>query len=335
MWRIYAIWRSNKLSKRVVLIADIGGTNARFALLEVGGRHAHDVTVYKSAHYPQLSDALAAYLAQLDERYSVVMGCFAVAAPILDDFIHFTNSPWAFSVADLKAQLGGVDLVVVNDFTALAYSIPFLTPSDIVSIGGGASVAGAPIGIIGPGTGLGVSALVAGSDGDYVALAAEGGHATMAAFDDREEQVLHYLRAQLGHVSAERVLSGPGLINLYGALCHLNGVLPTLVFPDQITGAAVSARCPVAVEALDMFFAMLGTIASNLALTLGAQGGIMLAGGILPQLAGPLAESRFRTRFDDKGRYAQWLDRIPTRLITHPETAFLGLANLVERHIQE
>lgn len=291
--------------------------------------------IFKSAHYPQLADALAAYLTQLDKRYSVVMGCFAVAAPIWDDLVRFTNSSWSFSIADLKAQLGGVDLVVVNDFTALAYSIPFLIPSDTISVGGGAAVAGAPIGIIGPGTGLGVSALVAGDEGAYVALAAEGGHATMAAFDDREEQVLRHLRAKLGHVSAERVISGPGLVNLYGALCHLNGATPTLTHPDQITGAAVAGSCLVAVEVLDMFFAMLGTVASNLALILGAQGGIMLAGGILPQLAGPLAASRFRKRFEDKGRYAQWLDRIPTRLIIHPETAFLGLANLVERHLQE
>jgi glucokinase len=315
----------------VALIADIGGTNARFALLDVGTRAARDLRIYKSADHARISDALNAYLAEVDLGGDLVMGCFAVAAPILGDRVHFTNSPWTFSILELKAQLGVADLVVVNDFAALAYSVPQLGPGDVLAVGGGSAVTGAPVGIVGPGTGLGVSALVAGRDGAYVVLAAEGGHVTIAACDDREAAVLGYLRGKLGHVSAERVVSGPGLVNLYDALCHLGGVAPTLARPDQVTAAAQAGQCPVAVEALDMFFAMLGTVASNLALSLGAQGGIMLAGGILPKLADALTASRFRPRFEDKGRYGQWLGRVPTQLIVHPETAFLGLASLVAR----
>ena len=252
-----------------------------------------------------------------------------MACPVLGDAVALTNSHWRFGIDAVRQSLGVERLEVVNDFQAVALSVPHLTPADWMALGGGEPVAGSPIAVLGPGTGLGVSALIPQPDGGWSALATEGGHRTMAPADEMESRVLDWLRAQGGHVSAERVLSGAGLVHLHAALAAVTGEDRGCATPDQVSSQGLSGACPVCQQALAMFFAMLGTVAGDLALTYGATGGVYLAGGILPRMPQALAQSAFHARFLEKGRFCKYLAPIPVRLITHPQPAFAGLAGLV------
>lgn len=304
------------------LIADIGGTNARFALVGRAGAHAE--MVLRCADHASLADAAKAYLAQQPGPARPVRAAFAVASPVTGDIIRMTNLPWEFSIADVRRELGLDRLDVINDFTAVALSMTELAGEDLVQIGEGSPVAGAPIGVLGPGSGLGVSALVPGIEG-WTALATEGGHVTMAPVSDREGAVLAQLRKRFEHVSAERVLSGPGLVNLYEALIVIDGHEPEQLSAAEISTRALERRDPACQEALEMFCAMLGTVAGNLALTLGARGGVYVAGGIAPKILPFLMHSRFRKRFVEKGRMRDFLGPIPTYVVTHAYPAFVGL----------
>lgn len=314
-------------SDKRILLADVGGTNARFALLGADGS-LDAVEVLASADHASLSDAAGVYL----EETGAAPGraAIAVASPVLGDRITMTNRAWSFSADEVKRRLGLDDLKIVNDFAAIALAVPRLGPDDRMQVGGGAPRDGHPVGVLGPGTGLGVSALVPtdGAEDKWTPLATEGGHVTMAPVTDRESDVLAVLRRD-GHVSAERVISGPGLVALYHAIGSLDGT-PTKA---DITPTAVvegAGACAVSAEALGMFAAMLGTAASNLALSLGALGGIYIAGGIVPKLGAAFAETPFRARFEDKGRFSDYLARIPTYVITRKMPAFLGLAGLFD-----
>ncbi len=317
------------MNGKSALLADIGGTNVRFALVSreggEGNQRIGDFVSYPCARFSSLEHAIASFL----DGQRVTRAAFAVAGPVSGDAVALTNSAWTFSVAAIKATFQWDRLTVVNDFAATALAIPFLQPCDLLPIGGGGAIEGKPIGVIGPGTGLGVSALIPLPDGAYMALEAEGGHVTMPAYDDRDADILSILRRTFGHVSAERVASGSGLVNLYGALCHLARRKAENMAPDQIVSAALDGSCPVCVQALDHFFAMLGTVAGDLALTVGAKGGIVLAGGILPRIQQALLESRFRERFEGKGRFTPWLSKVPTTLCLHPDPAVIGLAGLI------
>jgi glucokinase len=253
----------------------------------------------------------------------------AVASPITGDKVSFTNAPWTFSIEDLRRRFGFERLRIINDFAANALAVPHLAPGDRVQIGAGEPVEGASIGVIGPGSGLGVSAL-AFSEGRPVLIQGEGGHVTMAAGDEREAAVLDLMRRRYDHVSAERVLSGPGLVNLYTTLCELSGEPQEPFTAAQVTDARIGEQHPRAHEATATFCAMLGTIAGNLALTLGARGGIYIAGGIVPKLGARFAESSFRTRFEAKGRFRDYLTAVPTYVITQAFPALLGAARLLD-----
>ena len=307
----------------LTLVADIGGTNARFGLIDDGG--LHDSRVFRCADYPSLEAAARSYLDGVPPEWRPKRGAFAVAGPVTGDRIALTNLVWKFSTEDVRAALGLERLVVVNDFTAVALSVTRLTDADRFQIGEGAPEPDSVIGVIGPGSGLGMSGLVPGLNG-WTALSGEGGHVTMAPVDDRESAVLDHLRRRFDHVSAERVLSGPGLVNLYGALRALDGREPSDLAPAQIVEAVTDGNDPQAREAVEMFCAMLGTVAGNLALTLGARGGVYIAGGIVPKLGELFTRSRFRERFVEKGRMRTFLAPIPTYVITHELPAFLGLA---------
>ena len=313
------------------LIADIGATNARFALSD--GVNYRDEIVLKCADYPTPAAAVRAYL---EQAYAVMPDCaaLAVAGPIHGDDVRMTNHPWSFSIAGLKAELGLNRLIVMNDFEAVALGVPHLLPEQVSPIGPACPVREyAPIGIIGPGTGLGVAALVPDGRGDYIPVAGEGGHVTAAAQTRREYDVIAVLHDKYRHVSAERVCSGKGLVNLYEALRLLEGRadLPDLS-PEDIAARAVGRTCPVCVEALDLMLGFLGNVAGNLALTLNAFGGIYLAGGICLQLGETFMNSRFRSVFEAKGRYEDYLKDIPTFLILHPFVALVGLnATLANR----
>lgn len=306
------------------LIADIGGTNVRFALLAPGSTTPQRQQGYRCRDFNGLEHAVRHYLAENDNP-QVPAAAFDVATAITGDFIRLTNSPWAFSIEQTRRQLGLAHLLVVNDFTALALSIPTLDDSELRPVGHGSAVADAPIALIGPGTGLGVSGLFRSHD-SWLAIEGEGGHAAFSPMDAREDAVLGVLRERYGHVSNERLLSGPGLVAVYEALCRLDHVAVLGMTPERVTELGMREENLHCAEALDMFCAVLGTAASNLAVTLGARGGVYIGGGIVPQLGDYFARSRFRTRFEHKGRFAPYVAHIPTRVIVAENPALRGLA---------
>lgn len=316
------------MSDKLALIADIGGTNVRFALVGADGVPVN-TTPMRCADFKGPAEAAKAFLANAALGTQLDRAAFAVACPVTGDRVDLTNSPWSFSVEAVRRDLGLDRLAVVNDFTAVALSVPHLGEGDVLKVGGGEAAPHAPIAILGPGTGLGVSTLVPTGEAGYVALPGEGGHVTMTATDEREAALLTILRKRFGHVSAERVLSGPGLVNLYEALATFRDEPAAYTTPDAISQRGLDGSCPLCREALDTFFLMLGTVAGNLALSVGARGGVYVAGGILPRMKGEFAQSGFRSRFEDKGRFNAYLAPIPTFLITHPQPAFAGLAGLV------
>jgi glucokinase len=320
------------------LVADIGGTNARFAL--VGEEAAlGPVTIWPTAKFATLAEGLQRFLALEARRLGVdrvpLTGIAVCAAgPLAHGTIRMTNAAWTVAADEITVATGVERPVVVNDFTALAHAIPALKPGETRTIGTGAwAEPGQPIGVLGPGTGLGVSALIPDDDGDYVALSGEGGHADLPATDDREYAVLRELRRAGGHASAERALSGPGLEAVYAALAALEGRGGDGRGPaaDAIAAHAARGDDPLAVEAVRLFCGWLGTVAGDLALTLGARGGVYLAGGILPKWGTLFDAALFRRRFEAKGRFDAYLGAIPTYLMVADEPAFRGLARLLTR----
>ena len=309
------------------LLADIGGTNARFALLDKDSGIVHFQTL-TSGDYPDLSTAAVAYLESLGLAASPREAAFAVAAPVplrgMDDSVTFTNRAWSLSIAEVKKRLALTRLEVVNDFTAIALALAHLGEHDLDQVGDGREEKDGVKAVLGPGTGLGISGFVPSSSGG-VPLASEGGHVTIAATNDRESVVLGILREKFGHVSAERMLSGQGLVNIAGALAKIENKSTPAETPDDITRDGLSGECRLCAETLQMFCSMLGTVAADLALTLGARGGVYIAGGIVPRLGPMFADTLFRARFEDKGRYSDYLSDIPTWVITHDTPAFLGL----------
>jgi glucokinase len=307
------------------VIGDIGGTNARFAVAENGqyGEVRH-VEVKK---YPSLHDALTDYLKALPAARRPVEAALDVAGPVVGDIVALTNLNWRFSISELKQSLGLSTLKVVNDFAAAAMAVPYLPAQGLFTVGPSWPQAKGVVGVIGPGTGLGVGGLV--PDGDrWLPWAGEGGHVTVPTLTAEEDAIVAVLRSRFDHVSAERVLSGAGLVNLYEALCAIKGVTPSRLSPADVTDRAMAATDPLCVKAFDHFCAMLGTVAGDLALTLGATGGIYIAGGILLRFKEAFARSGFRTRFESKGRFNSYLGKIPTLLILEDSPALLGLANM-------
>jgi glucokinase len=252
-------------------------------------------------------------------------GALAIAGPITGDIFRMTNHAWQFSAARTREALGWRRFIMVNDFTALAMAIRHLPPQELEQIGGGQAIPGTPIALLGPGTGLGVSGLIPAGE-HWIPLQGEGGHVTLSVMNEREAAVLRQLHQRFTHVSAERVLCGPGLVNLYDAVCALEGVVPQVLTPPEITRRAREGSCRLCLEALSMFCALLGTLAGNLVLTLGAVGGCYIGGGIVPGLGSFFTSSHFRARFVDKGRFTDYLSRVPTFVIRSKLPAFVGLA---------
>ena len=306
------------------LVGDVGATNARFGLVSPAGAILHSST-FACADFAEIGDAVEAYLSGRSTLPTPRIGALAIAAAITGDRIRMTNHPWSFSVAALRDRLGFEKLAAINDFTAVALALPLLSSVDSMQVGGSAPVAGKPIAVLGPGSGLGASGLVPSAAG-WSALAGEGGHATMAPANDRESAVLDLMRQRFDHVSAERVLSGPGLVNLYNALAALDRVPAAPYTAAQITDPDIGAGDRLCREATDMFCAMLGTVAGNLVLALGAQGGVYVAGGIVPRLGRRFVQSGFRERFEAKGRMQPYLAAVPAYVVTHKLPAFLGCA---------
>jgi glucokinase len=304
-------------------MADIGATTSRCALVNDKGQELAP-EVFENADYTGVAGVLRVYLQHRRASDQPTRAALAIAAPITGDDVHMTNIGWRFSQDALRRELGLKRLQIVNDFAAIAWALPLLTPADVVRIGGGESVSRATLAALGPGSGLGVSALVPSGDG-WAAMSGEGGHVSMPAATREEQDVIAVLRDRFnGHCSAERVLSGPGLVNLYVTLAELAGRGSPTVTPEDVTNLAKQGE-PLARKTLAMFFAMLGTVAGDLAVTTGARGGLYIAGGIVPRVVEQLGKSEFRHRFEAKGRYNQYLAAIPTFVITAQLPAFRGL----------
>ena len=315
------------------LLADIGATHARCAL-ETAPGVLHAVRVLKCDDFTGIVPLLHSYL--LDHAgIRIHHGAFALANPISGDMIRMTNRNWQFSTDAVRRALGLSTLLIVNDFTALAMSLPGLSGADLMQIGTGAAVANAVIGVLGPGTGLGVSGVIPTVDG-FVTLGSEGGHVNFAPADEREFAILQFAWREWPHVSNERLISGPGMEIIYRALAQRNGVAVAAggcSAPDIIAGA-LDEHDPLCLETLECFSGMLGGAAANLAVTLGAFGGVFIGGGIVPRMAEWFAQSPFRARFEAKGRFTDYLAQIPTYVILTPNPAFCGVATILSEHLR-
>ncbi len=305
------------------LLGDIGGTNARFALVQGDGMPiTHEVTL-PTGQYPDLAAAAHAYLQQVGQP-AVREACIAIANPIDGDVLKMTNNHWRFSIEATRQALG--HLRMLNDWEAMAMAAPALQGTDLEQIGPGEPVPNAPKGLIGPGTGLGVSSLVRSRRGDWVPIAGEGGHVSLSPTCAREADILRVLWRSHPHVSAERAISGMGLENLYRAICELNGTEVEPLVAAQVTERALTAQDAACEEALERMCRLLGHAAANLALTLGARGGIYIGGGVIARLGGYFAQSGFRAAFEAKGRFEHYMQCIPTYVIRAEQPALIGCA---------
>ena len=305
-----------------VLLADIGGTNARFALMNDGeiGAIGH----LKVADFPNMTEAIATFLASRVPDHRPNAAVLGVAGPVENNRCTITNSGWSIDGGDLQRTFGFEAVRLLNDFEVVAWSLPELQTQDIYPLGEQSIGRGAPMLALGPGTGFGAACLFS-PGGMQFAAATEAGHATLPATSDREEQVIGFLRRRFSHVSIERVLSGTGLVNLYEALASIDGATVPERDAAAITKGALDASCGICEVTLDMFCSWLGSVAGDLALTFSARGGVYIAGGIVPRITNHLSRSSFRRRFESKGRFESYLRDIPTRVIVRADESFIGL----------
>lgn len=302
------------------LVGDIGGTQARFALAKGGGFGA--MVSQRVAEHPAPLPALRAALAALGPAQAAIL---AIAGPIAGGRARLTNGAWGFDAPALAAALGLASLRLVNDLEAMAWALPALTPAHVETWQAGAAMPGAPLAIIAPGTGLGVAGFLAG----HGALPTEAGHMGFAPRDATEAALLAWLQARQGAVSVEDFLSGLGLVTLHDGLARLRGVsLPAR--DGAAISTAAAAGCPVAREAVAVFGRALGGFCGDVALALGARGGVYLAGGVAQALAGLLPRAAFLERFQARPRMREYLARIPVRLVLHPQPGLLGLARIAD-----
>ena len=311
------------------LLGDVGGTNARFAWQAERGAPLTDVATLPAGGHETLLHAMQHYLAQYS-RPAPKQCAIGIANPIVGDRVQMTNHHWAFSISEMQRELGLQRFLVINDFTALALSLTSLDAADLRIVGGGTAVANAPLGLLGPGTGLGVSGLLPAIGGrGAIPINGEGGHVTLAPVNELEEKVVRILRREFGHPSAERALSGSGLVNLYNALCEVEGVPARPLTPAEVTAQLdTDAQCGRAIE---LFFSLLGNVAGNLALSLGARGGMYIGGGIVPRLGDRIDRSLFRARFEDKGRFRGYLQDIPIWVVdARMSPALIGAARSLD-----
>lgn len=306
------------------LVGDIGGTNARFALVRTGGIKPEAVEVLTCSNYDNLDSAIADYL-QRSGVGEVQEVCLAVASPVSGTQVRMTNNHWRFDSEEVRSQFGWSAFKVINDFTAMALGVPHVTADKLVHVCGGPGNARRPRLVIGPGTGLGVSGLVPLQNG-WVPLMTEGGHVDFAPTDDTEMAVLRILKARFGRVSVERILCGQGLLNLYQAHAEIQNVVAPLDAPEKITAAALDNSDPLARLTLRHFCEILGRVAGNGVLTIGGTGGVYLCGGILPRFIDFFLESPFQKGFEDKGRMRPLLESTPVFVVMEGYTGLLGAA---------
>lgn len=317
------------------LLADIGGTHTRFAILMPSG-DIRQIKVLKSADFDGLADAISAYADQI----TLPMpdhGVIGVAAPVMGDQIDMTNHHWSIDIDQVSDRLGFSHLSVINDFTALGYGAPRLSDKDLIPLQAGNVNKNGPIGVIGPGTGLGVATVIP-VDGRHIVLDGEGGHVTLSPRDQNQADIITVLWQKYDHISAERVLSGDGLMNIYHACHQLSDSQPVHDTGQAITNDALgmeNLQDPISMTAVHHFCHFLGVVSGNLALTIGATGGIYLAGGILHDILPILRRSDFIDYFTAKGRFSNFLTTIPIHLITHDFPAFIGLKEFIRQELNK
>lgn len=333
------------------LIADIGGTNARFALVDPTEVNTsfrfHNEHVLPTSSYGSLLEAIEAYLTTVgyaESHNRPEYAAFGIANPIAGDVVKMTNHSWQFSISGLQAELGLKKLLMLNDFSALALALPHLSSEEVHKVCGGEVVDGAAIALIGAGTGLGVSGLVPNGHGGWIALSGEGGHATVSPFNEKERALMALVQQKLGndaHISFERFLCGGGgaepmgLPLIYEAVCELNSVEKLDFGPADISTLGVSNADAQCRETIDLFCAMLATAAANLVLTLGARGGCYIGGGIVPRLGEYFADSPFIARFKDKGRFSTYMSNVPVFVIQAKYPAFTGVTAALQQFLRE
>jgi glucokinase len=318
--------RTIEPAPRPQLVADIGGTHARFALVEAGTEKLVHARTFKTSDFDGLVEAVEHYLESFTgPRPS--SACMAVACPVVGDDISLTNNDWAFSTEDVRKQLALDNLSIVNDFRALAAAVPYLEGEQLVQIGGGEARPNSPCTVVGPGTGLGLANMVF-DNGKTLILEGEGGHVGFAPHDERELEVWRILSRQYGRVSAERILSGAGLVDLHRALALIDGQDEPKLEPAAIIESS-EPRCR---ETVLIFSAILGSFAADVALMIGSFGGVYVGGGIAPRMRLVLEIGPFRARFEDKGRMSKLVRKIPTFLITADNPALHGAALLLNKY---
>lgn len=313
------------------IVADIGGTNARFALATAKQGEQfilEHIEILQGADYPSFEDALAAYIDGLG-GVQPKSACVALAGPVDGDRFKMTNLSWEFSRTEVMAKFGFDQFEMLNDFAAVAVSTSRLSGEHLESLVKGQRAAGNKA-IFGPGTGLGVAGL-AQNGGAWLPIPSEGGHVNIAPATERECDVIKAAIRTHGHVSAETFLSGPGLVNLYKAVCDVRGEAAQDIEPKDVSGRALDGSDEACLETLQHFCAFLGSLAGNLALTYGAKGGVYIAGGILPRFSDFVRASEFESRFRNKGIMSKYLVDIPVDLVIHDQTAFLGAAAWLEQ----
>ena len=321
----------NKAVKNTInLIADIGGTNIRLAQADAqsDAKYTH-IETYQCAKFSSLSEVIALYIENNNIANNCINACLAIACPTDNDIISMTNLPWQFSQKELVETLNLNSLTMINDYTAIAMAIPLLDDSQKVKIGDGETVANKPIAVCGPGTGLGVAHLVPVSISgisQWQCFSGEGGHVDFAAVDDIDVQILQYLQKIKGRISYEQLLSGFGLEQIYQAICAINGQSGDKLSAADISQQAVSGSCELCQQSLAQFCKVLGSFAGNLALTLNCQGGVYIAGGIVPRFIEFFKNSEFRARFEAKGRLSHIPKQSPTYVITEAQPGLLGAA---------
>jgi glucokinase len=326
------------------LIADIGGTNIRIAqakaMTSANDSRNIDITAietYQCKAFSSLAEVLAHYIEVKALNNSVINACFAIACPVDKDLISMTNLPWQFSQTELQKVLKLHTLNFINDYTAIAMAIPLLSDNQKVKIGGGSSIAGKPISVCGPGTGLGVANLipitVSGKE-KWHCISGEGGHIDFAAIDDTEQKVMNFIQGIKKRVSYEQLLSGYGLEQIYQALLFINQDKEINTPKDQLSAKDISTKaldgtCQQCGQALTLFCNVLGSFSGNLALIMNSQGGVYIAGGIVPRFIDYLKTSDFRARFEAKGRLSCITEQAPTYVITEQQPGLLGAAAFV------
>ncbi|RZJ05302.1 MAG: glucokinase [Brevundimonas sp.] len=313
---------------KTLLVGDVGGTNARFAIAHmVEGKPVlehHDS--FPAETYPTFLEGVKAFIDGCDVKPT--SGVIAVAGPVTDGEIDLTNSPWRVSEAELQT-LGLNPVRLINDFEALAWGAPVVPADQLASLGGPEE--GEPhtaIAVLGPGTGFGVSALARDIHGHEIAMPSEGGHACFAPGDAVEDEILRILRRRYDRVSIERLICGPGLLNMHRALAEIDGRESHIDDPAQITKEALEDYNSHCGATLARFCAILGAVAGDIALTTGARAGVFIAGGIAPRILPFLQASPFRERFERKGRFQDYMAAIPTNVILHKHAALLGAARV-------